>query len=263
MTDLIKTQQNGPIFEIILDRVDKRNALNTEMMLGLEQAILQAERATDARVLVIRGEGPSFSAGIDLMGFDQTAEHFGEAWRDNLFPMTHKYQQIFNTLERCTLPVIAQVHGHCIGMAFELILACDIRVAAAGTKLGLPETRLGLIPDVGGTTRLVRLVGPGLAKELILTGRQFDASYAEQRGIVNYAVPVDALADKVTELADELCAAAPLAVSYAKRVVDGVTDIERGLQMEAWAQSVLIRSEDFEHGAQAMMMRQPPQWNGK
>jgi len=263
MTDLVQTQQNGPVFEIILNRADKRNALNTEMMLGIEAAILTAERATDARVLVIRGEGPSFSAGIDLMGFDQTADHFGQAWRDNLFPMTHKYQHILNLLERCTLPVIAQVHGHCIGMAFELALACDIRVAAEGTKLGLPETRLGLIPDVGGTTRLVRLVGPGLAKELILTGRQFDAAYAEAKGIINYAVPADELANTVTSLVDELCAAAPLAVSYAKRVIDGVTDVERGLQLEAWAQSVLIRSEDFEHGAQAMMTRQPPQWNGK
>lgn len=263
MTDLVTTQQNGAIFEIVLNRAEKRNALNTAMMLGLEAAILQAEHATDARVVVIRGEGPSFSAGIDLMGFDQTAAHFGEAWRDNLFPMTQKYQHIFNTIERCTLPVIAQLHGHCIGMGFELALACDMRVAAAGTKLGLPETRLGLIPDVGGTARLVRLVGQGRAKELILTGRQFDAEFAAGWGIVNYAVPADSLAEKVNGLAEELCAAAPLAVSYAKRVIDGIGDLDRALQLEAWAQSVLIRTDDFEHGAQAMMMRQPPAWKGK
>jgi enoyl-CoA hydratase/carnithine racemase len=145
----------------------------------------------------------------------------------------------------------------------ELALACDIRIAAEGTLLGLPETRLGIIPDVGGTTRLTRLVGPARAKELIFTGRQFDAALAEQWGIVNYVVAPDVLAAKGNELAAEICQAAPLAVGMAKRVIDGLADIDRGLLLEGWAQSQLFSSEDFLEGTQSFLMRRPPNFKGK
>ena len=263
MTNLIQTQQHDHVFEIKLNRPEKRNAMNTEMMLGIDEAVLQAEKTPGVRAIIIRGEGTVFSAGIDLMGFEQNVEHFGEGWRENLFPMTHKYQNIFNNVERCSLPVIALLHGYCIGMAFELALACDMRYAAEGTRFGLPEARLGLIPDVGGTTRLTRLVGPGRAKELIMTGKQIDAAHAARWGIVNDVVPADQLAAKGDAIVAELTEAAPLSVSYAKRVIDGLTDVERGLQLEAWAQSVLMRTQDFENGATAMMTKQPVEWVGK
>jgi enoyl-CoA hydratase/carnithine racemase len=129
--------------------------------------------------------------------------------------------------------------------------------------MGLPETRLGLIPDVGGTTRLTRLVGVGRAKELILTGRTFSAEDGEKWGIVNAVVSQDELHAKAVALADELANCAPLAVSYAKRVINDLADVERGLQMEAWAQSILIRTEDFATGAQAMLLKEKPLWKGK
>jgi enoyl-CoA hydratase/carnithine racemase len=129
--------------------------------------------------------------------------------------------------------------------------------------LGLPETRLGIIPDVGGTTRLTRIVGPGRAKELIFTGRQFDAAYAERWGIVNHVVAEDELIAKGEELAAEISLAAPLAVGMAKRVIDGLADIDRGLQLEGWAQSQLFSTEDFMEGAQSFMMKRPSQWQGK
>ncbi len=144
-----------------------------------------------------------------------------------------------------------------------MALACDLRLAAVGTQVGLPETRLGMIPDVGGTTRLTRLVGVARAKELIFSGRQLDALLAEQWGMVNYVVPAAELDSKAEELVAELVQAAPLAVGMAKRVIDGLADLDRGLQLEAWAQSQLFSSADFMEGAQAFLMKRPPQWQGK
>jgi len=263
MTDIVLTECNNHVYEIILNRPEKRNAMNVEMMLALEEAIDAAEKRDDVRVILVRGHGPTFSAGIDLKGFEETADYFGATWRENLFPMTQRYQGILNKFERSSYPVIALLHNYCIGMAFELALACDFRIATEDAQMGLPETRLGLIPDVGGTTRLVRLVGQARAKELIMTGRQFGAGYAEQWGIINQMVAEDTLLERGHELAHELIQAAPLAVSYAKKVIDGIADIDRGLQLEAWAQSILMRTDDFEQGVQAMILKQPAQWNGK
>jgi enoyl-CoA hydratase/carnithine racemase len=259
----VKAYQDGPIYEIVLTRPEKRNAMNVALMTQLESAIDAAERCQGVRVVIVRGEGKGFSAGIDLLGFNDMIDTFGDNWQQNLFPMTARYQSILGKFERSTYPTILVAHTYCIGMAFELALACDFRIVAEDTKLGLPETRLGLIPDVGGTARLTRLVGVGLAKELILTGRTFDAAYAQANGIVNYAVPHDDLMTKAHDLAAELIEAAPLAVSYAKRVINAVADLERGLNAEAWAQSILIRSDDFATGAQAMMLKQKPEWQGK
>ncbi len=263
MSSHIELTIDGAIAQILINRPDKRNALNIEMMRALESALDTVESTDGLRVLLIRGAGGGFSAGIDLMGFQSMAEHFGEHWRDNLFPMTAAMQHTFNKLERLSIPVIAVLHGYCLGMGLELALACDFRIAAEGTVLALPETKLGLIPDVGGTTRLTRLLGVARAKEYIMTGRAFDPHDAERWGLLNALVPADQLDSKARAFADELCAAAPLAVSYAKRVIDQISDIERGLHAEAWAQSVLIRSEDFAQGVQAMLTKSKPEWQGK
>jgi enoyl-CoA hydratase/carnithine racemase len=129
--------------------------------------------------------------------------------------------------------------------------------------MGLPETRLGMIPDVGGTTRLTRLVGPGRAKELIFTGRQIDAEQAGAWGLVNHVVAEDALLAKGEALVAEITEAAPLAVGMAKRVIDGMEDLDRGLQLEGWAQSQLFQSEDFMEAVQAFIEERPPAFKGK
>lgn len=262
MSDFVRVQQRGHLLEITLDRPDKRNAINWPMMLALDAAIRQAETMPGLRAVVLRGAGAGFSAGIDLLGFQEIAGDFGEGWRDNLFPLTAAHQAVANRIEACSLPVIALVHGFCLGLGFELALACDFRLAAEGTKLGLPETRLGLIPDVGGTTRLARLAGAARAKDLILTGRTVDAAQAESWGLLNAVVPADDLLARGEALVAEIAQAAPLAVSYAKRVINQLADVERGLQLEAWAQSILMRSRDFETGVEAALTRQPAQWRG-
>jgi enoyl-CoA hydratase/carnithine racemase len=263
MNTFIQTGQRENIFEIILNRPEKRNAINWSMMMDLDAAINEAEKLTGIRAVLIRGEGSGFSAGIDVTSFAESSSQFGENWRDNLFPLTAAYQNVTDKIAHCSLPTIALLHGYCLGLGFEIALACDFRIAAEGTKIGLPETRLGIIPDVGGTTRLTRLAGIARAKEYIMTGKNIDLNDAERFGILNAVVPAEDLLKKGELLVSELSQAAPLAVSYAKRVIDGIGDTERGLQLEAWAQSSLIRSQDFEVGVQAMLTKQTPQWRGK
>jgi enoyl-CoA hydratase/carnithine racemase len=259
----ILTHTRLPLIEIVLNRGERRNAIDWPMLEALGAAIDQAEQTPGARAILIRAEGPCFSVGLDLTGLQSVIEQFGERWRENLFPVTAAMQHILNRVESCSLPTIALLHRYCLGLGLELALACDFRIAAEGTRLGLPESRLGLIPDVGGTTRLTRLVGAGRAKELIMTGRQIEAAQAEAWGILNAVAPADDLLAKGEALAAELAEAAPLAVSYAKRVINELTDVQRGLQAEAWAQSVLMRSKDFEIGAAALLSKQKATWTGE
>lgn len=266
MTDEILTRREGDVFEVILNRPDKRNAMNDAMMTGLSDAFDQAEREFNdgARVVMIRAEGRVFSSGIDLTQLASLGDEFGDKWRENLFPFTAKYQAVFNKIENCSLPVICVMHGYCLGMAFEMALACDFRIAAERTKLGLPESRLGIIPDVGGTVRLVKLVGPSRAKDIIMTGRNLDLTQAHDWGIVNYVYAKAELDDKVAEFVGELCASSPLAVSYTKRVVNDMMDNARGLQIEAWAQAQLFRTNDFMNAVEAMLNKSYPiDWEGK
>ncbi len=263
MSDLVRTEVRGSIVEIVLNRPDKRNAISGELYAAFDTAVNAAARKSDSRVILVRGEGQAFSAGIDYTDFLRLPEEYGPQWQQKARKITDDYQRVLTNLERLELPTIALLHGYCLGLAMELALACDIRIAAEGTILGLPETRLGLIPDVGGTTRLVRLVGPAKAKELIFTGRQIDAELAERWGIVNHVVPADELLAAGELLAEEINQAAPLAVGMAKRVIDGLADIDRGLMLEGWAQSQLLATEDFMEGVQSKMMRRDPEFKGR
>jgi enoyl-CoA hydratase/carnithine racemase len=263
MSELVLTQQRDEIFEIIFNRPEKRNAINRDLYLQFDEAITKASRASGVRAVIIRGEGAVFSAGIDVTSFMGMADVYGPDWLQKMRRITDDFQGVLNRLERLELPTIVLMHSHCLGLALELSLACDIRLAAPDTKIGLPETRLGMIPDVGGTTRLTRLIGPGRAKELIFTGKQIEAELAEKWGIVNYVVPADSLMAKAEELVAEICQAAPLAVGMAKRVIDGLADIDRGLMLEGWAQSQLFGTEDFMEAIQSFMMKRPPNFKGK
>jgi enoyl-CoA hydratase/carnithine racemase len=265
---LVTVRRNGQAVEVVLNRPDKRNALDHAVLTALDAAFGEVERlATDdpvgVRAVLLRGEGVSFCAGIDLAGFEAVSAAFGAGWRENLFALTAYYQQILNKVEACSVPVVALLHGACLGFGMELALACDVRLAAEGTRLQLPETRLGILPDVGGTSRLVRALGQPRAKEYILTGKPFDLADAERWGLVNRVVPPDGLAAAGAQWVAELAQAAPLAVRFAKKVIDGAQDLQRGLTLEAWAQSVLMHSADFERGAMAALTKQPPEWTGK
>jgi len=263
VANLIISKHQDKVFEILLNRPEKRNAINWPMLRSLGEAIEQAERTPGVRVVLIRGEGKGFSAGVDFMALSTLGDMFGENWRDHMMSITTSFQSVLNKVERCALPTIALIHGYALGLGLELALACDIRIVARHSKIGLPETRLGLIPDVGGTTRLARILGPARAKELIMTGRVIDLEQAEQWGLVNAVVPNPQLYKKGEEFAAEIALSAPLAVSYTKRVIDGMVDVDKGLQLEAWAQNHLIQTEDFMNGIQAVLTKTKPKWRGK
>ena len=267
MYQYIQTVIENKNFHLLLNREDKRNALNRAMMEEISKALDEAEKAYnqgEARVLIIRAEGRAFSSGIDLSDMDGYVELFGEDWRNNLFATTRLLQDILTKIERSSLPSIAALHGYCLGMGLEMALACDFRIVAERTKLSLPETRLGIVPDVGGTARLVKLIGPSRAKEVILTGGNVDPVKAEAWGMINYVVPKDELMTKVTALADELKLSAPMAVNYGKRIINDMMDVQRSLNIEAWAQAALFRSSDFEAGVMAVLTNTyPVEWKGK
>ena len=159
-----------------------------------------------------------------------------------------------------TKPVVAQIHGVCLGGALELALACDLRVVSEDAWMGLPETRLGLVPDVGGSSRLPQVVGVGRAKELIMTGRVIDAATAERFGLANRIAAVDA-----DELVAELLACAPIAVGLAKRLIDASARpaLSTTLELEVAAQELCARSEDVREGVQAAAERRAPVFKGR
>lgn len=267
MYDFITTDIHDQIFEIVLNREDKRNAMNLQMMQEIADAVDAAEKAFiagEARVIFFKAAGRVFSSGIDLNSFLEDDNKFGENWRDNLFPTTFDLQSVMNKIEDCSLPTFCLMHGYCLGLAMELALACDFRIIAERTKLALPESRLGMIPDVGGTTRLLRLVGPSRAKEIIMSGGNIDLNDAERWGLVNYVVPKDELVHKAEAMAQDIMLSAPLAVSYAKRTINDMLDDRGNLKIEAWAQAHLIRTEDFYNGVNAMLTKNyPVEWKGK
>jgi enoyl-CoA hydratase/carnithine racemase len=199
--------------------------------------MLAAANDTSVRAVVVRGEGPVFSAGMDvkeLASLAGTPERLREFRRRALMA--------WNLAEEMTKPTIAQLHGVCIGGAAELSLACDLRVVAEGTRLSIPEVKLGLIPDVGGSSRLPAVVGLGRAKELILTGREFDAEEAYRIGFANRVAPIDELDAATEALTDELTSNFAIPVGLAKRVLDAAAKpaLAQTLEQEVTAQEVAV-----------------------
>ena len=263
MTNKILTRERDKSLEIVLNRPDKRNAIDLDMLHGLHDAVQQALRTEGLRSVVLRGEGSCFSAGIDVTALMSLGQVYGEGWLQRMRSITRDIQAVSNAFEQLEVPVIALLHGHCLGLGLELALACDMRFACVGTSLALPETRLGLIPDVGGSTRLARLVGPARAKDLIFTGRRISAETAERWGLVDRLVPADGLEPELDAWLEELSLAAPLAVGMAKRVIDGAFDLHRGLELEGWAQSQLVACEDMAEAMQAFMSKRRPEFKGR
>lgn len=260
MTDLVLTEDRGAVRHVVLNRPEKRNAFNGDLVVAVGRTLREAAADTEVRVVVIRGDGPMFSSGMDLSALNAVA-----AAPEDLRPFRRECLDAFDIAETMAKPTICQMHGACIGGAMELALACDLRVAAAGTMMGLPETRIGLIPDVGGSSRLPAVVGLGRAKELILTGRLIDATEAERIGLVNRVVPAAELEAATQALADELLACAPVAVGLAKRVIDAAAKpaLSTTLELEVTAQQVCAATSDFAEGAAAFREKRQPEFRGR
>ena len=212
---IVFTEDHGPVRHVVMNRPEKRNAMNQELLRELAGALRAASDDASVQCVVLRGEGPVFSAGVDLV---ELASSAGDP--SLLRPFRSVFLDCANLCETMAKPVVCQIQRTCVGGALEVALGADLRVASSDAQLGLPEVRLGIIPDVGGSTRLPAVVGLGRAKEMIMTARLIGAEEAERIGLVNRVVAPEQLADATQQLVEELLANSPVAVGRAKRVID-------------------------------------------
>jgi enoyl-CoA hydratase/carnithine racemase len=257
---LVSTEDRGAARHVVLNRPEKRNAMNGELVQAIGVALKAAANDPDVHCVILRGEGPMFSSGMDftdLVGLSEAPE--------NLRAFRAEILAIWNLAEEMAKPTVCQIHGGAIGGALELALACDLRVASEDALLGLPETRVGLIPDVGGSSRLPAVVGLGRAKEMIMTSKLVNGVEAERIGLVNRVAPAAELDAVTQQLVDELLACAPLAVGHAKRVLDAAAKpaLAGTLEQEVTVQELCARSGDYAEGARALREKRQPEFSGR
>ncbi|MBD3227748.1 MAG: hypothetical protein GF329_06130 [Candidatus Lokiarchaeota archaeon] len=271
MSDIVLIEKNEekPITTIKLNRLNKKNALNYEMFVALDKAIDEVEK-DKSRVVIITGGENTFSAGIDLKML--TGQDKSSDFKTPLRPPNFRYflntwlQPIYTKIETMEKPVIARINGYCFGAGFELALACDFRFAIENASFTMPESKVGIITDVGGTIRLVRLVGITNAKDIILTGRTFDAKEAYRlRVLNNVAKDMGELDEMISVFAGELIDSAPLAVGFGKRLINACygKDTAYGMKLEGFVNSQLLQSKDFITGAFSRLQKKKPKWKWK
>lgn len=259
MSDCVEYGVSGQVATIALNRPKVLNAINAAMRAELPAAVQRAAADPDVRVIMLRGAGErAFCTGADITEFnavgslaDVRASRRPPTWID--------------VLAEVTKPVVAAIHGYCLGGGLEIALACDIRVAAADSVFGLPEVRLGIIPGAGGTQRLPRVVGAGAALRLILTGDRVDAAEAHRLGLVSEVVEPDQLVTHATELAARIARGGPLALAYAKEAVRRGSELplSDGLRLEADLATLLVSTHDRREGANAFTEGRTPVYRGE
>ena len=180
------------IYELTLNRPDKRNALTFDMLAAVSDQVEALIHDPEIRVIILKGRGPVFSAGVDFQALGMLVGRFmadTAAGGGSIRADIHKYQQYLNRLAAIELPIICAMHGRALGMSLELALACDIRLMSDDCRWGMYELRFGVIPDLGGTARLSKLLGPARAKEILMAGREYPARQALDWGLVNHLYP--------------------------------------------------------------------------
>lgn len=247
------------IATITINRPDALNALNEETVKELLAQFEDAEKDQTIRAVIITGAGDrAFCAGADLNMMKGAGAVRGTE-------LSRIGQRLGDYIEAMTKPVIAAINGYALGGGIELAMACDIRLASENAQIGQPEINVGLIPGWGGTQRLPRYVGKGIAKEMIFTGKRIDAKTAERMGLVNTVVPPDQLRAKAKELATELIGKPPIAIKLSKMLINNSTETHPhvGLWQEAEAFGLVASTEDFNEGVTAFLEKRKPQYKGK
>lgn len=240
----VRLHRDGPVATVTLCRPEVRNAQTPEMWRELRR--LAADLPGDVRVVVLAAEGPSFSAGLDRSVLaSELLTTLTSAPETEADETIAGFQQAFSWLRRPDLVTVAAVQGHAIGAGFQLALACDLRVLSQDAQLAMAEVTLGLVPDLGGTKRLVELVGYARALELCVTGRRVGAAEAERIGLANLVVPADELTGAVADLTAAVLAGPREAVIEIKALLSGVGGRSYPEQERAERQAQLRRLREL------------------
>ena len=252
-------RRKPPIAWIILNRPEKLNALTSEMMEDLDEVLKDLEGDDEVRVVVIRGAGKNaFSVGADINLFKGLS-------REEAEKESKRWKEIIDDIESFPKPTIAAIKGYCLGCGLEIALACDFRLASSNSILGQPEIRLGLIPGAGGTQRLVKLIGLGRAKELLMLGKKISAEEAERIGLVNMVIPPEDFDERVEGFALTLAEGPPIAFNLLKQAINlaGSYRIEDGYRFESEAFGRLFETEDLREGIDAFLSKRRPRFKGR
>ncbi|NAW51997.1 enoyl-CoA hydratase [Elizabethkingia argentiflava] len=251
----VKINRESEILIIEINRPKSLNALNSQTLLDINKAISEAEENADVKVIIITGSGDkAFVAGADIKEFADYKAPQGEEMAKR------GHTLVFDKIENLKKPVIAAINGFALGGGLELALACHIRYASETSKLGLPEVTLGLIPGYGGTQRLPKLVGKGLANEIILSAKMISAQKAKEIGLVNEIFPLSELMNKTKELASIIAKNSPLAISKAIQSVNA-SDTKNGFETEIKSFAQLFELEDKKEGVAAFLEKRKPNFS--
>jgi len=254
--DTLAVEVDDRLAVVKITRPEVRNALSRQVLAELRDALAELRERDDVGLVAVTGAGDkAFIAGADITQLRHYDLHTG---------LDAEMQRTFDEIEAFPKPTVAAVNGFALGGGCELAMACDIRIASANARFGLPETTLSVLPGAGGTQRLARLVGTGRAIEMILTGRFVDAAEAHAIGLITAVVPAEGLRAELRRLADQILAKGPLAVRLAKLVVRAGMDADQrtGQVVEQLAQALLYTTADKAEGASAFLEKRLPAFKG-
>ena len=271
----LSIERAGAVATLWLDRPGKLNALNRPLWSAIPAAVASLDTDPEVRVIVLAGRGKAFCAGIDLIDHAPSMAGGGSlsgqgesvvGKRLALLDDIRRYQDTCSSFSNTNKPVIAAVHGACIGAGMDLITACDIRLASADAIFSVRETRIAMVADVGTLQRLPRVIGDGPARELIFTGRDIDAARALSIGLVNEVLPdAAAVHARALAVAQEIAANSPLAVQGSKQVLSHARRREVAAELDYVAlwNSAFLHSEDLAEAMNAFIQRRKPEFKGK
>jgi len=254
----IRVEKKESIGIIKINRPNNLNALNKDTVLELTKAVEELEKDKNIKVAILTGEGKAFIAGADIKQMKDMnpseAKKFAE--------MGHN---LLMNIEKSRLPFIAAVNGYALGGGCEVMMACDICIAAVSAKIGQPEINLGIHPGFGGTQRLPRLVGRMKAKELLLTGDNIDANEAHRIGLVNMVVPDDKIMEEAEKMASKIASKSTVQTDFIKALVNkGMeVDLKKACELEISYFSKIFQTEDQKEGMSAFLEKRKPNFKGK
>jgi enoyl-CoA hydratase len=251
-------ENRGSVRVLTLDRPERRNALSNALQADLVEQLLECTESSDVRAVVLTGNGPAFCAGFDLQEIRELDER-GERFRA---PMKRPERALFEVVTETWVPTIAALNGATVAGGFELALACDIRLAAPGIPMGLPEAKIGMGANFGSVV-LPRRLPSGLAMELLFTGENLTSEDAERWGLVNRVVPAERLLDEALDLAERIAANAPVSIRRMKETAVKTADLPLWQALRLDVGPDPYTSEDRKEGIAARLEKRAPRWRGR